>query len=493
MTHRTSKTLAILMPIAVLSAGCSDSVWLLEKNDPPAGPPIPSEMPVKPVPDVPKPVDTTYWSRELGAELATSIFTDHTVDAGGNVILVGTITGPVEFQGTQIPCACKKEGILEDVLVVKLDPKGALVWAKSFGDGASQVVQGVAVDSAGSVLVTGTFLGSLDFGGGALNSAGDEDIFAAKLDKDGGHVWSAVYGGSGYHLGADIAVDQEGGAILTGTFNDSVDFGLGPLVSEGFFDAYVAKIDGAGKPAWSRRISGKGEQIGEGVFVDAAGDIFVSGDFSKELDAGGDVIQSLPDEGWPGYDFYIVKLDSEGQTVWAKGFGDAMPQHIKDIAPDGQGGVILLADIYGGVDFGGASLTASQQALGLAKLDAGGKHVWSDLFLDADIHEAGGIAVDGEGNVFLTEVTHFGMTFGTKPIGGDYLYEVVVVKLDSSGNYVWDREFGDPEGPHRARIAVNGAGDLIVAGSFSGIIGFGYGLHESLGFGDAYVAQIPSD
>src|SRR5688500_9655109 len=111
MKRRTSKTLLILVPIAILSAGCSDSVWLLEKK---ADPPIPPEMPVKPVPGVPKPADTTYWSRELGAELATSIFRDHTADADGNVILVGTITGPVEFQGAQIPCACEKEGMVED-------------------------------------------------------------------------------------------------------------------------------------------------------------------------------------------------------------------------------------------------------------------------------------------------------------------------------------------------------------------------------------------
>jgi hypothetical protein len=495
MTRWPSIKLSMLAPIALLCAGCSDDVWFLRKGDPTVDPPIPPEMPVKPPLDVPKPVDTAHWSRELGTELGTSIFTDHTVDADGNVILVGTITSTVEFQGTQILCVNEneEETMEEDVIVVKLDPKGSLLWAKSFGDTAAQLPRGVAVDSEGSVLVTGTFWGSLDFGGGALISAGDEDIFVAKLDKDGGHVWSAAYGGAGYHDAGDIAVDKDGSAILTGTFYCNLDFGLGPLECQASVDAYVAKIDEAGAPVWTRHITGDGIQSAEGVLVDSTGNIFVSGDFSKELDAGGAPIQSLPDEGWGSDDFYIVKLDGAGETLWARGFGDAKPQYIKDIAADGQGGVVLFADIYGSVDFGGASLTASEHALGVVKLDAGGEHVWSDLFLGAEIYETGGVAVDGEGNVFLTGVGDSGITFGTKPLGADAQSEVFVVKLDSGGEHVWGREFGDPEGPLRARIAVDGAGDLIVAGSFYGVIDFGYGLHASLGVGDAYVAKLPSD
>jgi hypothetical protein len=63
------------------------------------------------------------------------------------------------------------------------------LWSKSFGNAGFDVATATAIDSAGNVVVTGYFQGTVDFGGGPLTTAGEDDIFVAKLDSSGNHLW----------------------------------------------------------------------------------------------------------------------------------------------------------------------------------------------------------------------------------------------------------------------------------------------------------------
>ena len=80
-------------------------------------------------------------------------------------------------------------------------------WSRSFGDASTQRVNAVAVDAMGAVFVTGSFSGTTDFGGGPLDAAGnDTDLFVAKYDTNGDHLWSRRFGDSSRQSGLAIAV-----------------------------------------------------------------------------------------------------------------------------------------------------------------------------------------------------------------------------------------------------------------------------------------------
>jgi len=89
----------------------------------------------------------------------------------------------------------------DDAFVVKLDAGGQHLWSKSFGDASGQKVNGIAVDGSGNVVVTGQLSGSIDIGGGPLVSQGGDDVFAAKLDAGGLHIWSKSFGGAEHQAG----------------------------------------------------------------------------------------------------------------------------------------------------------------------------------------------------------------------------------------------------------------------------------------------------
>ena len=89
---------------------------------------------------------------------------------------------------------------------------------------------GVAVDSSGNVVVVGSFLGNVDFGGVILQSASSSpDIFLAKYSAATGQlVWARGFGSTGVDAGNGVAVDGNGNIIMTGLFRGTVDFGGGP-------------------------------------------------------------------------------------------------------------------------------------------------------------------------------------------------------------------------------------------------------------------------
>jgi hypothetical protein len=145
------------------------------------------------------------------------------------------------------------------------------LWSLRAGGVPDDGGRGVVFDGAGNVYVTGGFQGTADFGGGNLVSAGSTDIFLAKYDANGAHVWSQRFGDSDAQSGGSLAVDGSGNVYFAGWFWRSVDLGGGVLVTAGLADVCLSKFDPDGNHAWSRRFGGiEGEDVSP-IAVDGAG------------------------------------------------------------------------------------------------------------------------------------------------------------------------------------------------------------------------------
>ena len=130
-----------------------------------------------------------------------------------------------------------------DIFVAKLAANdGAPLWSKAFGDGGSQVAKGVAIDSAGNAVVSGACSGVVNFGGGPLPCLGNADIFIAKFDPSGAHVWAQRFGDTTDQAANGIALDTGGNLLLTGFLSTPLDFGCGLLTPAGGADAFLVKV-----------------------------------------------------------------------------------------------------------------------------------------------------------------------------------------------------------------------------------------------------------
>jgi len=172
-------------------------------------------------------------------------------------------------------------------------------------------------------VITGFFAGSINFGGGALTSAGADDIFLVKLDADGGHVFSKAFGDAEDQQGFDtfdtntwtsLDMDAAGNIYLGGPLVGSATFGLSPISSpNGRMDAFVAKFTSAGTHRVSNRYGDGGTQIALDLAADDNGHVVLVGRFyssTMDFDPASGSIQGIGVNGGvsSGGDGFVVKL-----------------------------------------------------------------------------------------------------------------------------------------------------------------------------------------
>jgi len=198
-------------------------------------------------------------------------------DAAGNLYLGGIIEGTVDFGGGPLAPSLG-DGAPEPVFIASLDADGGHRWSRRFvpdgqpnvGDtipdhqiGENLEVRALAVDPAGNVYFTGVLAGTIDFGGGELQSVGSmpagtsvflyANTYLASLDSAGAHRWSKRFGDGAGNMGRAVACDPAGNLMLTGvvqqpTEDSGIDLGGGPLTNHGI---YVASFTPDGAHRWS--------------------------------------------------------------------------------------------------------------------------------------------------------------------------------------------------------------------------------------------------
>src|SRR5262249_4515311 len=159
---------------------------------------------------------STPWSHGYAATVDANV-AKVAADGQGNVVVAGLLMGTTDFGAGSVTGAAAS-------FVAKFGPNGDLLWSKVF-DSASALsgphIAGLAFDAQGDLVLTGDFDGITDFGGGALTAQG-RDVFVAKLDASGAHVWSKRFGGpTDYDSAIGAAIDGSGNVIVMGDYSGS--------------------------------------------------------------------------------------------------------------------------------------------------------------------------------------------------------------------------------------------------------------------------------
>ncbi len=227
-------------------------------------------------------VGTPIWSKSWG-DAQIQVTTATAIDGAGNLFVAGIYKGSIDFGLGALPNAAALRPF-----VAKFDPLGVPLWNKAFSGVYSVLFsRSVAIDAAGNLVIFGRLNGSADFGGGMRSSLGPADnLFLVKLDSAGNHLWSHVHGGTGVDFDGGAAIDPFGNIVLTGGFENQLDLGGPVMISAGQEDLFVAKLDPDGNHLWSHSYGGPSVQSGRGVAVDGKGNVLVTGLLTGTTDFG---------------------------------------------------------------------------------------------------------------------------------------------------------------------------------------------------------------
>jgi hypothetical protein len=222
------------------------------------------------------------WNNPL---VTTGGLTVHAIalDAARNVHVAGEFSGVATFGTIELTATGAA-----DLFVAKLDADGAWLWANKVGAVADDSANALAVNPAGEIFVAGHFGGNASFGTHALIASGNRDLFVAKLDAAGDWLWAQGTGGSSDGDSAKaIVLNPNGDAILTGQFQGTASFGLvSALISAGDTDLFVARISTGGQWLSAQRGGGAGADSGSGLAIDPAGSVYLLGKFAATANYG---------------------------------------------------------------------------------------------------------------------------------------------------------------------------------------------------------------
>jgi hypothetical protein len=290
--------------------------------------------------------------RDSGLHVAT--------DLSGNICVTGIFTGTVDFDpGDQVANLTFFADL--DVFISKFDSSGNYRWAKSVGDTAQDVGQGISFDSSGNIYSFGRFNKSVDFNpggqGGLLTADGNNtDMFISKFDPAGTFLWSKRIGGTGADGAAFNAFDSDGNIVVAGYFNGTVDFDPGErvetLTAIVSSEMFIAKFAPTGNYLWAKRIGGTGADRGLNIAVDSSGNIYSTGKFTGTVDfnPGGQAGVLTSDSS--SEDVFISKYNPSGSFLWAKRIGGAGADRGLNLAVDSSGNVYSAGYFSGpSVDF----------------------------------------------------------------------------------------------------------------------------------------------
>ena len=408
------------------------------------------------------------------------------VNKNGDVYITGSFKGTVDFDPGPGTAILTSNGGT-DIFFAKYNGKGEYLYAKSIGSSGNDLSHSIAIDSIGNLYLTGDFWGSVDFNPGpdtaALVSISNSDIFFAKYDTSGNYVYAKRIGGSFTIAGSSLAVDNTGSLYMTGSFQGFIDFdpgiGTATLLSAGSNDVFFAKYDSLGNYVYAKRMGGINNDAANCITLDSKGNLYITGQFvgTVDFDSGPTTI-NLTSEG--DSDAFFAKYDNSGNYIYAKRIGTFGQDIGRTLIVDDSGYVYMTGLFFNQVDFDpGPGIAYATIFPGFynafAKYDSLGNYVYAKSLVYTHFYENIGLALDGNGNVYLAGSFEGSVDFDPNP-GPPFTsagaYDMFISKYDAAGNYIYAKRIGSNGVDKGRSIIVDGNGNLYVSGTFENTVDF---------------------
>jgi len=319
-------------------------------------------------------------------------------------------------------------GLVFNIQPAKAEPlePPATEWSKTYGGAGEDSAWSVAQTSDGGYIVAGS---TTSFG------AGNYDFWLVKTDAFGNMEWNKTYGGPDDDRARSVLQTNDGGYMVAGS---TTSFYVG------WSDAWLIKTDSNGNMQWNKTYGG-GEQYSESATC-----------IVQTIDGGYAFTGRRYVAGYA--DFWLVKIDSNGNQLWTKTFEGAQGDESLSVAHTNDGGYIIAGHTY--------SFGAYYGEIWLVKTDTNGNQQWGKTFRGQIGASAYSVRQANDYGYIITGTVD--ITFSN--------YDFWLIKTDSMGNMQWNKTYGGAQNDHAYCIVQTIDGGYAVAGGTSS---FGAGLSDA--------------
>ncbi len=332
-------------------------------------------------------------------------------------------------------------------------------------------------------------------------------FFAIQIAWTQHYDWFKQIGGTGDDRVAAMSMDSNGDLIVIGTFSNTVDFdpasGTVEKISNGWWDAFVAKYDTSGVLIWARTFGSVDFDYAQTLFIDPDDNIYVAGNYGNTMDIDPSAGQVLISPQPGGICSYLLKLDSNGEYLWSrnlKGY-DVRITNIKK----GPQGIVCGGTFHQTAEFNneGTSFTMiseGSQDVFIMTLNEDGTFIDAKQIGNNYQNSLKGFDLDDSGNLYLS--SEFQGSIDVDPNAGSTIltttnttdYGLFVAKYASNLDLIWAKSPDLTSYAQFRNLIVHTADDIVFIGSFKDSIRFvdfnHSAWHVSAGDDDQFIGRM---
>lgn len=338
-------------------------------------------------------------------------------------------------------------------------------WQRAYGGVKGEAANSIEQTNDGGYIIAGQTNDSLN-GDITVPSHGANDFWVVKIDISGNIQWQKTYGGSGIDIAFDIKQTQDGGYIIAGGSN-STDGDI--IFNNGSNDYCIIKIDVSGNLQWQKSFGGSENDVAHSIKQTIEGGYIVAG-FTRSTD--GDVLNN---DGY--YDYWILKIDNLGNIQWQKIFGGSLTEEAYCVQQTLDKGYVLIGNSlsnngdvtghYGGTDYW------------IIKLDSLGNFKW-EKSLGGSLDDYGTSIQETLDGGYILVGSSRSNDFNVSGHHGNWMTsDVWIVKTDSVGSIEWQKSFGGTYSESAQWVEEIAGKGYIIGGSTSSTNGDVIGNHNS--------------
>ena len=423
------------------------------------------------------------WQRAYGGSYFEGVHKINSTNDGGYIIAGFAYSGNGDVTGYHWALGAR----FADAWIVRTDANGTLLWQRCMGSSLHEYAADVRQTTDGGFIVAASS-NAISNMQDVVGNHGGSDFWVIKLDAGGNTQWQKCLGGTADEFASSICQTSDGGYIVAGkSLSNSGDVSG----QHGGNDCWIVKLNSSGDIQWQRSLGGSKEDIATAITPTTDGGyIFTGFTLSHDGDVVGHHGNSNPHQN--NYDYWVVKLNSNGTIQWQKCLGGDKDDLSYSIQQTNDAGYIVTGytlsndgDVSG--HHKGSKKGQVNADYWVVKLTSAGTIQWQKCLggkLD-DIAQSVQQSTDGGYIVGGTSFSNDGDVSGNHGVQ-DYW----IVKLYSTGNIDWQKSLGGSLEEYCGAVIQKNDGGYIAVGKTSSNDGDVSGNH---GASDVWVVSLAGE
>jgi hypothetical protein len=353
----------------------------------------------------------------------------------------------------------------------------SLDFVKTYGGTKNDAAQSVVKTQDGGFIVLGYTQSSDNDISDKLSES--YDYWVLKFDANSELEWNKTFGGSDDDRGRDIIQTTDGSYIITG-FSRSSDGDI--TDNAGSYDFWTLKIDGNGAIIWEKSFGFSGTDQSYTIKETSDGGFLLAG--TIDVTASGGLGNSKTSRKHAGGDYWLVKIDANGNKLWSRYYGGNFTDVIYDVEETANGDFILV----GSSDSQDTDITNNRGSYDfwVVKINSVGTKIWQNNYGGTQIDEAFSITKTPENNFLIAGNSRSSDDQVSVNNGSS---DIWILQINSDGELLWEKNYGGSSFENARQIIPSLNGGFYVAGSSRSS---DIDLEKNNGNKDAWVFKINS-